>query len=89
MKRPMFVITNDYTNFLHDEFERYYYVVCYDDPFGYMWVSFNIFKDSQNLIRENPEYGTSTVFRTEEAAHEFANRIGLSGYTVREILWEV
>lgn len=89
MKRPMFVITSDYTNFLHNEFQRNYFVIYWNDPFGYMWVPFSNFKDIQCLIHKDPEYGTPTVFCTAEAAHGFAKKIGLSKYSVREILWEV
>lgn len=89
MKRPMFVITSDYTNFLHNEFQRNYFVIYWNDPFGYMWVSFSNFKDIQCLIYRDPECGTTTVFCTVEAAYEFAKKIGLSKYSVREILWEV
>ena len=93
MKKIKFVITNDYNHFLNGVFIRDYLTVwsgnaTWDDPFGVFWTSFEKFKYIQNRIK-SPEDGTITLFDTEEEANRVADELGVTGYTIRKILWKV
>ena len=93
MKQIKFVITSDYNSFQYHISTRDYLTVwsgnaTLDDPLGVFWTSFDNFKYIQNRIK-SPKDGIITLFDTEEEANRVADELGVTGYTVRKILWEV
>ena len=87
MKQIKFVITSDY-NSTRDYLTVWSGNATWDDPLGVFWTSFDNFKYIQNRIK-SPEDGTITLFDTEEEANRVADELGVTGYTVCKILWEV
>jgi len=88
MKELKYVITNDLFGSTRDYFMVWAGNSTYDDPFGMTWTRFDTFAECQRQIMVSDKLGTLTLFNTEEDAERFANKCDLSGYKIRQILFD-